>query len=110
MTAAQSRILETTPDWMRHAVCAGCDPELFFPERGGDSNTPKAICRTCPVRQDCLNWALDHHEIHGVWGGTSERERRMIRRERAARRGIPFIDDDDRLPVRPGSLFTRSAS
>jgi len=64
--------------WRRLAVCAGMDPALFYPERGEDVAQAKAICATCPVKAECLAYNL--HEKHGIWGGTSERERRRLRR------------------------------
>jgi WhiB family redox-sensing transcriptional regulator len=54
----------TADDWMSQAACYGLDPDLWFPE-------------------DCLEHALANNEHHGIWGGTSERERRRIRRIRA---------------------------
>ena len=62
-----------------HAECKGLDPRLFFPERGESTREAKAVCDTCPVRSDCLDWAIDTQQKHGIWGGRSERERRRIR-------------------------------
>jgi WhiB family transcriptional regulator, redox-sensing transcriptional regulator len=75
----------TPDDWMSEAACQGVDPDLFFPERGEntDNSEAKAVCRKCPVREDCLEHALVNHEHYGIWGGTSERERKRIRRIRA---------------------------
>ena len=61
-------------DWRSFAVCSQTDPELFFPEKGGDPWVAKRICFTCPVKQECLQYAVDNNEI-GVWGGTSTAER-----------------------------------
>lgn len=69
-------------DWMDDAACASVDPDLFFPGRGEDVRPAKAVCAVCPVRARCLDHALAEHEVHGVWGGTSENERRKIRSER----------------------------
>lgn len=66
--------------WMADAACAGMDPDVFHPDRGEDARPAKAICAACPVRQRCLDYALDARLKHGIWGGTSERERRRIRR------------------------------
>lgn len=74
--------LPPRPVWMQHAACRGEDPNLFFPRRGGDWDTPLAICRTCTVTDQCLQWALDHGEKAGIYGGTTERQRRRIRRDR----------------------------
>ena len=70
--------------WQDRANCSGADPDLFFPERGASTRTAKSICRECSVRPECLEFAIVHSEKFGVWGGLSERERRKIRRERAA--------------------------
>lgn len=67
-------------DWQDDAVCSQTDPESFFPEKGGSTKEAKKICLTCPVRNDCLQYALDHDERFGIWGGYSERERRRLKR------------------------------
>jgi WhiB family redox-sensing transcriptional regulator len=66
--------------WLDDAACRGMDAELFFPGRGEPSAAAKAVCRPCPVRFDCLSYALNNGEKHGIWGGLSERERRRLRR------------------------------
>jgi WhiB family transcriptional regulator, redox-sensing transcriptional regulator len=68
--------------WMADAACAGMDASLFFPVNGNDVAAAVEICQGCPVRDDCLDYALERGEDHGVWGGCSERERRRIRRSR----------------------------
>lgn len=68
--------------WMTEANCIGEDPTLFFPQRGGDWRTPLTICQPCTVQTPCLEWALDQGEKAGIYGGTSERERRRIRKTR----------------------------
>lgn len=68
--------------WQDQANCLGVDPELFFPERGQSTKEPKAVCGGCEVRMECLEFALQHGEKFGIWGGMSERERRRIRRDR----------------------------
>jgi len=65
------------------ALCAETDPEAFFPEKGGSARPAKAVCRDCPVRAECLQYALDHHEYWGIWGGLSYQERRRLRQEAA---------------------------
>jgi WhiB family redox-sensing transcriptional regulator len=76
---------KATPDqpWRARANCRGIDPQLFFPERGEDQTNAKAVCAGCQVRLHCLVAGLDEH--HGIWGGTSERERRRLRRNRSQR-------------------------
>lgn len=75
-----------TPEpWMARAACAGADTNLFFPERGESTSEAKAICASCPVAGDCLDYALRTNQRHGIWGGTSERDRRRSRRAEARR-------------------------
>lgn len=62
--------------WAADAMCAQTDPDAFFPEKGGTTRSAKAVCRACPVRAECLNYAIEHQERYGIWGGLSERERR----------------------------------
>src|SRR3954465_12348161 len=69
--------------WQEEANCLGVDPDLFFPERGASTREAKAVCRSCEVRGECLEYALAHGEKFGIWGGLSERERRRVRRQRA---------------------------
>jgi WhiB family redox-sensing transcriptional regulator len=64
----------------------GVDPDLFFPERGASTREAREVCRGCVVRGDCLEYALANAEKFGIWGGLSERERRRLRRQRAAQR------------------------
>jgi WhiB family redox-sensing transcriptional regulator len=77
-------------DWRHQGVCRDKDPELFFPiGKSGPGllqiQEAKAVCRTCPVMERCLAWALGAGETHGVWGGMSEDERHVVAR-RAKRR------------------------
>lgn len=60
------------------------DPNIFYPERGSSTKEAKDVCRGCPVKDQCLDYALMNGEKFGIWGGTSERERRKIRKERKA--------------------------
>jgi WhiB family redox-sensing transcriptional regulator len=73
----------TIPDqgWRRLAACRDADPELFFPvSASGPSldqiTQAKAICTDCPVRRQCLVFALNTRQNHGIWGGMTEEERR----------------------------------
>lgn len=73
-------------DWRHRAACRDVDPDLFFPLGTVGASVPqieqaKQICRACPVCPSCLRWALDHG-ADGVWGGTTEEERRRQRRSR----------------------------
>ena len=67
--------------WQDQALCAQTDPEAFFPEKGGSTREAKRVCRSCDVRAECLEYALEHDERFGIWGGMSERERRRLKRE-----------------------------
>jgi WhiB family transcriptional regulator, redox-sensing transcriptional regulator len=75
-------------DWLDQAACRHCDPELFFPpaEFGAAGRdriaAAKQVCRRCPVQATCLSWALDTGQEAGIWGGTTELERRQLRRRR----------------------------
>jgi WhiB family redox-sensing transcriptional regulator len=72
--------------WLLQALCLGVDPDLFFPERGASTREAKTVCAACPVRPECLDYAIENGEKFGIWGGLSERERRKVKRERSARR------------------------
>lgn len=72
-------------DWRDHAACRDVDPDLFFPIGTlGESllqiDEAKRICRACTVCGPCLRWAVDSGSA-GVWGGTTEDERRILRRQ-----------------------------
>jgi WhiB family redox-sensing transcriptional regulator len=69
--------------WRDSAACRGADPELFFPlTESGQSlvqiRQAKQICRVCQVQRPCLTWALQHAMGEGIWGGSTETERRAI--------------------------------
>ena len=55
--------------------------EAFFPEKGGSTRDAKRVCGVCPVREECLQYAMDNDERFGIWGGLSERERRRLRKQ-----------------------------
>jgi WhiB family redox-sensing transcriptional regulator len=71
---------EEDQEWQERALCAQTDPEAFFPEKGGSTREAKRICAGCDVRPECLEYALQHDERFGIWGGLSERERRKLKR------------------------------
>ena len=68
------------PSWRRRAACRGLDPALFFPEIGESAAEAKAVCAQCPVARQCLDFALANDETLGVWGATTPRARRLLRR------------------------------
>ena len=67
--------------WMDRGLCAEVDLELHFPEKGGSVLDAKKVCRACEVRVECLEYALATDQRFGIWGATSERERRRMKRE-----------------------------
>ena len=68
-------------DWRAHGLCARTDPDLWFAPGALEHREAKRICRACPVRMACLQYAMETPVDHGVWGGLTERERRRRRRE-----------------------------
>jgi WhiB family transcriptional regulator, redox-sensing transcriptional regulator len=74
---------KATSSWWELAACRSADPELFFPisSTGAEQANvvrAKALCGRCDIRQRCLDYAIDSHQAHGIWGGTSEEERQVI--------------------------------
>jgi len=69
--------------WRQDANCRGLSPSLFFPERGESTKHAMAVCAACTVAAECLAYGLTlrGREGAGIWGGTTERQRRNIRRE-----------------------------
>ena len=82
------QIMAALPDdsWEHKAACRGPQSTVFFPpprferkdEKLGREARAKAICAQCSVREDCLSYALDIREPHGIWGGANEAERRQM--------------------------------
>ena len=80
----------TMHGWQFSAACRGEDSSLFFApnyferkeQKDAREAQAKAICARCPVRIECLEYALLTREPHGVWGGLNEIERRMLARQR----------------------------
>ncbi len=73
--------------WMAKGNCRDEPPSRFFPSDGVGVDVARRICATCPVKEPCLEYALDQRVDHGVWGGASERERRRILKRRRAAKG-----------------------
>lgn len=84
--ADASLSLEPPPNWTHAALCTQVDPELFYPEKGGSCREAIRLCNGCDVREQCLAYALEHADIHGVWGGTVARDRIRILRSRGHRK------------------------
>ena len=76
--------------WQWHAACRGQDSSLFFApnhlemkeQKDTREQKAKALCRACPVREECLEFAIRIQERHGIWGGLNELERRLLVRRR----------------------------
>jgi len=75
--------------WMARGKCKDQPPDLFFPSDGVGVEVARRICADCPVKSPCLEYAMANHIDHGVWGGTSERERRRIARRRRLAASTP---------------------
>jgi WhiB family transcriptional regulator, redox-sensing transcriptional regulator len=79
--------------WRRHAICRDTDPNIFFPVGTtgfalNQIDKAKRVCDECPVRVECLDYALETNQDSGIWGGTSEEERRGLRRQYVARQKV----------------------
>lgn len=79
------------PEWQDDALCAQTDPEAFYPEKGGSTREAKRVCLACPVRDECLQDALERNDQHGIWGGLSHRERSKLRCRNILMSGAPPI-------------------
>lgn len=77
--------------WPEQAACATADPEIFLPSRrsADAGEEAKAICAGCPVRVECLQYALATRQQWGVWGGLNEHERQAVLRARKRRPSQP---------------------
>lgn len=78
-------------DWRTSSACRDEDPELFFPigttgPAVEQMDAAKRICNVCPVREECLEFALATNQDAGIWGGLNEDERRTLRRQRQRQR------------------------
>ena len=80
---------------------------MFFPGRGESAEPARQICAACPVRQPCLDYALSHGIMHGIWGGLTERDRRALRSRHAsaARR-----ERDEAIAAAAAAGYTRRRS
>ena len=91
MTLTWTRTIDwDLDDWRDRSACRDTDPELFFPV--GTTGpaldqiaAAKAVCRACEAQAACLEFALATNQESGVWGGTSEEERRKLRKAWLAR-------------------------
>lgn len=79
MTILEAILRPDRGNWQDDALCAEIGGDTWYPDKGGSTKEAKKICLECPVRAECLQYALDHDERFGIWGGKSERERRKMR-------------------------------
>lgn len=79
--------------------CRTVDPELFFSKSSTDRARAVALCRGCPIREACAQYALDNRDVKGVWGGTTAADRRSFQSGRAWR-----FDEQGRLRLACGSV------
>ena len=73
----------TRGHWRSAAACRSADPELFFPISDSGKSLEqmaeaKAVCAGCPVRRECLAFAVGTQQVHGIWGGTTADERAAV--------------------------------
>jgi WhiB family transcriptional regulator, redox-sensing transcriptional regulator len=66
------------PNWRKYRACRDQDTQFFFPRNGQGRKKALAICATCPVRINCLNFAIQNLIYDGIWGGTTESKRKPL--------------------------------
>lgn len=86
----------TSLEWQEQARCKGRNSAVFYPQRGVPTASARALCKECPVKAECLSYALENDERFGIWGGLSERERRKLQRER---RRIAVANSEEQHPL-----------
>ena len=92
--------------WRERAACRGARIEVFFPGRGETAGPARQVCASCPVRQQCLEFAVSNRIVDGIWGGLTGPERRALQSGwlRAARR-----DRDGAIMAADAAGFTAEA-
>lgn len=75
--------------WREEAACRSVPVEIFYPQTDAEATPAKIVCRTCEVRETCLEWALAVDERFGVWGGLTPTERRSLGARRRKRQVEP---------------------
>jgi WhiB family redox-sensing transcriptional regulator len=75
--AADFSLVDKDMNWMDSGACKGMGANEFFPERQDYHGliNAKNVCSTCKVRKRCFEWAITNEIMHGIWGGTSGKER-----------------------------------
>lgn len=89
-------------EWMDDGACRGADTEAFYPRAESEGAQARRICRECPVRNQCLEYALTHDERYGIWGGCDPVERRMLTTsDGRIKRVTPNSINTERLTLKP---------
>lgn len=89
-------------EWMDSAACRGADTEAFYDPTLDGAHLARRICRECPVRTQCLEYALTHDERYGIWGGCDPLERRMLTTsDGRIKRVNPRSINTERLTLKP---------
>ncbi|HET9442453.1 MAG TPA: WhiB family transcriptional regulator, partial [Acidimicrobiales bacterium] len=78
--AKGTRVPLRNSNWQAEAACRDIDTNLFFPESEAAVAPALAVCAGCPVRDECLDFALRTRQDDGIWGGMTEADRRRLRR------------------------------
>lgn len=93
MTTTSQTIAATAYEYSRHApsfgtgldleaaACLGEDLDLFFSIEEAREQQAKEVCQRCPVRWECLGYALETRQRHGIWGGLNPDERNLLIRK-----------------------------
>jgi len=97
--------MDNRAGWWSRAACATADPELFFPISDSgpalrQATMAKAVCARCEIQRECLRYALDAGSVQGVWGGTTEMERRRLLRKNHRVPVPPVPAQETSVPVR----------
>jgi len=88
--------------WMKQGACSGMDAAMFFPELGEHGDEAKQVCAVCPVQSDCLDYAVQIEDLHGIWAGLTYSARRTEQK----RRGILNVPGTQIECSECGELFT----
>ena len=92
--------------WRERAACRGTNLEVFFPGRGEPAEPARRICACCAVRQPCLDYAISHGIVDGIWGGPAGRDRRALRSRHA---GSARRERDAAIAAAAAAGYTKAA-
>ncbi|MBV9094461.1 MAG: WhiB family transcriptional regulator [Streptosporangiaceae bacterium] len=102
-------------NWRMMGACLSADPDLFFPISAAgpalrQTEQAKAICSGCRVRQECLQFALSHDQLYGIWGGTTPDDRQRYRRRQRRRAAAAAAAAATAAPARPAPPRKRAVT